>query len=163
MVLLILFVSFVLSACDSGQLFGPTLTPTSTLTPTPTLTSIPKVGQIEGNVFWSSSNEPISDFSLTLEMGNAEKMEVTTGADGKYSFKDLKPGKYSVSIAWEIDRSGKPVSCQNFTIELSPSISGSALSLMGTNDTGRVLIAVGYEIEISSGSSIIADFQVECN
>lgn len=169
MLSIVLIASFVLSACGSAPLFGPTstpeptLTPVPTLTPTPTLTPIPVTGKLEGTVFWSSNNEPISDFDVTLEMENAEKYESTTGADGKYSFKELKPGKYSVSIAWEIDKSGKPVSCSGFEIALPKSITGSALSLMATNDTGRVLIAVGYEIEIKNGDDITADFQVECN
>jgi|CXWL01.1.fsa_nt_gi hypothetical protein len=163
-VILVLFVCLFLAACESAPLFGPTSTPEPTLTPTPTLTPIPVTGKLEGTVFWSSNNEPISDFNLTLEMENAEKYEFTTGADGKYSSKDLKPGKYSVSIAWEIDKSGKPVSCSGFEIALPKSISipESVISLMLKNDTGRVLIAIGYEIEIKNGDDITADFQVEC-
>jgi len=41
LVSLILFASFVLSACGPGQLFGPTITPTPTNTPTTTPTPTP--------------------------------------------------------------------------------------------------------------------------
>jgi len=36
--LILVFMSFLLSACEPGQLFSPTLTPTPTITPTSTLT-----------------------------------------------------------------------------------------------------------------------------
>jgi hypothetical protein len=175
---IILLMAFALSACGSLQPYEPTFTPEPTLTPaptlaptptltpaptlapTPTLTPVPIMGKLEGKVVWSSNNEPISDFSLTL--GDSEPLESTTRADGKYSFKDLKPGKYSVGIAWEIDRSGKPVPCQGFEIALPHSITGTALSMLGRNDFGRVLIAAGYEIEIKNGDQITADFQVGC-
>jgi len=39
---LVLFASFVLSACGSGQLFKPTFTPAPTFTPVPSLTPTPK-------------------------------------------------------------------------------------------------------------------------
>jgi hypothetical protein len=176
----IVLISLVLSACGSGPLFGPTptltptFTPSATLTPVPTLTPTPSpaptatptsavaAGQMAGRVFWSSSNDPISDFTITLE--GTDKVEATTDADGKYSFQDLKPGKYSVSISWNLDKGGKPMPCQQFKIKLPSSVTGTALSLGATNDQGEhFFISVGLEVEIKADGGLSADFQAECS
>ncbi len=180
LVSLALFASFVLSACGAGQIFGPTFTPTPTLTltptftPNPTLTATPTLtltstltpesllGQLGGRVFLSSDNEPISDFTITLE--GSKELESTTDVNGEYSFADLEPGVYSVSISWNLDKGGNPPPCQQFQIGLPSTMSGTALNLTAVNDVGeRIIISVGLEVEIKAGSVITADFPVECN
>ena len=51
------------------------------------------------------------------------------------------------------------VACQYHT----SIISGTALSMTGTNPSGRVFLAIGYEIDLSGGSVMTVDFKVDCN
>jgi hypothetical protein len=142
----------------------PTLTFTPSPEPTQTSTVAPESAlvQLEGSVVWASDNEPIPDFSV--ELGGTNEVKATTDADGIYFLTDLKPGKYPLSLVWEMDKSGKPLPCQSFQISFPSSIiSGTAISLSATNPTGRVFLAVGYEIDLSSGGVVTVDFQVECN
>lgn len=100
--------SFVLSACGPGQMFGPTLTPTLTNTPTPTNTPIPTntptatpipLGQITGIIFIEGINHPYqTNVNLVDANLKAKIANVSTDSDGRFSFSEVKPGEYVLSI-----------------------------------------------------------------
>jgi hypothetical protein len=114
----LLILSSFISGCGSGQLFGPTptptFTPTLTSTPTPTSTSTPTVtptptaGRIQGKVYWMEAGVSAPIENALVELVNAalkpedskyNVAETLTDENGRYIFGNLDPGEYGLNVA----------------------------------------------------------------
>lgn len=57
-------------------------------------------GKIEGRIFRSDTNEPISNARVTLLSSSKQEIETMTDNKGNYSFAEVIPGKYGLSATW---------------------------------------------------------------
>ena len=77
----------------------------------------PTTGKIEGRVFRSDTNEPITNASVSLNRRTSgeskEIAKTTTDAQGNYSFTEVEPGVYSLSAGWSSTCNGPDFFFQN--------------------------------------------------
>ncbi len=166
-VLAFIFVLAVVSGCAPAPTplpptptLTPTITPPPTATLTPTLEYVPV--ELKGRAFWAGTDAPISDFTVIL--GDPEEFTATTNADGNYSFKDLKPGKYALSVKWEMDRTETTGSCEDVQITLQSlalPISGEGRAGLVEVDTVQYVYGVGWELEINEEDPFL-QFKLQC-
>jgi hypothetical protein len=150
LVSLAFFVSFILSACGSGQLFGPTLTPTPTLTPKPTLTPVPptatpqsgpNVGHWEGDQsvsFEIRADGKIHNFEMEIDSGGngscmltADVIPIDSDGTFQYTFGEtIKEGVNTVNGKFESDDT------------LSGTRSGA---IRCTDSSGQILVLLSLE------------------
>lgn len=114
----LLIMSFLLSACGPGQLFGPTLTPTPTITPTstptltPTATSTPTLTPTATFTHTPTPTPIVYDGSWSGR----------TSAGGKISFKVVENGVSSFDISFYLTI--KNGSCDvSMNVSISPALS----------------------------------------
>jgi hypothetical protein len=91
--LILILLSFLLSACGPGQLFGPTITPTATSTPTPTATLTPtptstptmKPTPIVYDGDWAGTTSSGGRITFTLQGNGILSIRVNFGLSTKNS------------------------------------------------------------------------------
>lgn len=146
----IILLSLALTSCGTGQLFGPKSTPTPDLT------------GIQGKVYYADSNEPIADATILLNNSklSGEKnpdlttAKTTTDADGNYSFLNIAPGKYVISIEL-ITKIG--INSIDFTENVSETLN----SFQGVNqESGSTMTMVEPQIDVLAGEVVQEDFIV---
>ena len=142
--------SLILSSCGTKQIVSPE--PTST----------PVVTGIQGRVYYADSNEPIQDVRILLNdpgLGgekdpNLTTSETTTDAEGNYSFMNIAPGRYVISIQLVTKTA---VSSIDFTENISDMLS----SFQGMSQDGSsTMTMVEPEIEVTQGEVFQEDFIV---
>ena len=99
-----LIILILLSGCGPGELFGPSVTPTSTVPPTlpPTITPIPvtntpSITIVTGTIV-DPDGLPKVDIPVQLFKNRNRDLvtETKTDAKGEYIFMDIPPGMYTV-------------------------------------------------------------------
>jgi len=108
---LVVVIILLLTACG---------TPANPL-PTPTMTPDPTKGGIEGKVYRSDTGESIANVSVTLNDATKEAedpersvAESTTDQEGRYSFVNIEPGSYTLSVSF-IFQNASDSPCQSTT------------------------------------------------
>jgi len=174
----LIFIS-IISGCGSGQLFGPTLTPTPTITSTPTLTLTPTItptstvtltptpttGKIEGNLSWSDSIEPVAKTIILVVPGKDElSKEIAIDEQGKYSFAEIQPGEYVVNLYLTFE------GCKEVEIELPQDMPWTGAGLQfdkhwllgpGQDQAGNfLLVALSEDFRVNAGDLLKMDFTI---
>jgi hypothetical protein len=87
-----------------GAAVAPTPAP-----PTATSTPMQTTGRIEGRVFRSDTDTPITGATVTLYDATMDEdvAEIVTDAKGRYSFVEVKPGTYWLAVAWKYAGDGQ--------------------------------------------------------
>ena len=145
----LLVLSLPLASCGTGQLFGPEPTPT------------PDVTRIQGRVYYVDSQDPIPDVTILLnDPSFGEKnpalttAKTTTDADGKYSFMDIIPGTYVITMQI-VTKTG--VSSIDMTVNTAEFLS----SFEGVSSDGSTTMnMVEPQIEVPAGEVVLEDFIV---
>lgn len=147
----------------------PTATPTPippTATPLPTATPILTTGRIEGKVFRSDTGKSIANATVSLDDATLDPKdpkfkvsETTTDVQGRYSFADVKPGRYSMSVTWLFqNQSDSPCPGVGMTRD-------GWLVIVGVRkDGGLVLVATGVEqkFTVAAGETLRRDIDLSC-
>jgi hypothetical protein len=151
----------LLSACGTQVSIEPTPAPTT--------------GQLSGQVFWTGDKKPAENITVCLNKPitdaakdtNLESLDCKIDAEGNYSFSDIKPGVYMVTLWW-IDDAGMPSEAQNGFSVGAPGItsddSGFVTSFSGYTDEGGWAYAIDFgTITINAGDNIIQNIEFTLN
>lgn len=146
----------------------PTPTPRNTPTPTnintPTHTPMPvptsNTGKVNGKVFWSDSNKPISKAEISLRSDKGE-IKVETDAQGNYSFAKPVSGKYMMSFAL-VFKEQNATSCKEFTLRV-PKGTGNWVTVLGINKDGNpIIVSLSESVNLKAGGISQMDFKLSC-
>lgn len=153
-------VVFLLVGCG-GALVEPIPTPTPTLTPT--LTPTPIVTGIEGRVYFAGTDLSIPDVSIQLnnpkisggpypQNPDLTIAKTTTDSQGYYSFLDILPGTYVISLTLATDTRVSSIDITD----------NEYLSYFeGTSSDGStILYLVEPVLTVSQGEMVVEDFIV---
>jgi hypothetical protein len=112
-----------------------------------------KPGSIKGKVFNSDLNEPIANAPIIMRgqisLAGRSAVESRTDEHGNYSFQDLGPSTYTISIRAPLPASGCHLYLQNW----------NSASTAFSRDRFEATI---LGIEIKSGKEIVQDFTFSC-
>ena len=142
------------SGCSTNTSI-PTLVP-----PTPTPTPTPIVTGIEGKVYFADTDEPIPDVIMELnnpQLGQQQKPDLTiakttTDLQGRYSFTDIVPGTYVISLNLVTETR---VSSIDFTV------ADNGRKFLGESDDGSFFaFFVEPEFVVPLGEIVQEDFVV---
>jgi len=123
-------------------------------------TPAPVVTGIEGRVYFSDTNEPISDVNLMLNDPQLSKQDTdltiaktTTNSNGDFSFKNIIPGTYKLTLYYVTKTRVKSV--------LGTPI-GSHAAFSGQSKDGKTyLYILEPEIIVTLGEVVQQDFVIE--
>ncbi len=102
-------------------------------------------GKIEGRIFLSGTNEPISNAKVTLLSSSKQKIETMTDDKGNYSFAEVIPDKYGLSATWISN-------CTQF------GASEQDGWLVVVDNKKNILVATKEALEITAGDTIEKNF-----
>jgi len=130
----------------------------------------PTTGSVEGTAFRSDTGEIYAGAEVELwAPGGDDRFSVTTMTDeqGSYSFADLEPGEYFVSVSVEVGSIGNSP-CQEFT-----SVGGLPTTVYKIGEQGfmgwllpdgKLLVQIaGESLNLSAGDVIQVDFDLYCH
>ena len=132
----------------------------ATAKPTATPTSAPMVAGIEGRVYFADTQEAIPDVTMALnnpqipggppQNPDLTVAKTTTDSQGHYSFMDIVPGKYVISLV---------MTTETRVSSIEVSVKDYMSSFEGASADGSTLLYIAEpEIEVSLGEILQEDF-----